>query len=252
MLQITDLQMRYSADFSLQVPDWQARSGQLHALLGPNGAGKTSLLRMLAGERPDRGEVRLHGVDLQDWQPQERARHLAVLSQSPEMGFAFSAGEVVALGLTPLSLGRQAAQQQVRQAMEATDTAHLKAKNFLRLSGGERQRVHLARVLLQLSQAESEPLLLLDEPTSAQDLGQQHRMMEQVRTLCREKHWCIVAILHDLNLALRYSDDCLLLQGGQVVAAGPPEEVLQPANIERHWNYPGRLVHSPCGAAFIF
>mgnify|MGYP003382579671 FL=1 len=106
-------------------------------------------------------------------------------------------------------------------------------------------------MLVQLSQAEREPVLLLDEPTSAQDLGQQHRLMELACEFARSQRYCIVAILHDLNLALRYADRCVLLNQGQAVAAGAPNEVVNSANIERYWSYSPQILTSDCGRTVI-
>lgn len=108
--------------------------------------------------------------------------------------------------------------------MRATDTWQFADRLYPCLSGGERQRVQLARVLLQLSQAERAPLLLLDEPTSAQDLGQQHQLLNLVKSLCQENDFAVISILHDLNQASRYADKVWLLQQGKLVAQGSPSQ----------------------------
>jgi iron complex transport system ATP-binding protein len=224
--------------FGLSVQRWQARGGELHALLGRNGAGKSTLLRVIAGEMSFAGSVRLHGRELGDWSPLERARHLAVLPQASQLSFGFSAAEVVRLGATPLTLGWRELGQAVERAMAFTDCAGLARQPYPKLSGGEKQRVHLARVLLQLSQAEQPPLLLLDEPTSAQDLGQQHGLLGSVRELCEQRGMGVVAVLHDLNQSLRYAHCCSLVDGGRLVAEGAPADVLTPATVRRYWGYP--------------
>jgi iron complex transport system ATP-binding protein len=132
------------------------------------------------------------------------------------------------------------------------DCLALAKRAYPTLSGGERQRVQLARVLLQLSEAETQPLLLLDEPTSAQDLGHQHAVLSLLRALAKENNYLVLAILHDLNQVLRYSDECLLLQQGAVVASGRPGEVLTPAMVERCWGYlPRRLGEPGCVPALL-
>jgi iron complex transport system ATP-binding protein len=127
--------------------------------------------------------------------------------------------------------------------MKACDCLHLKDRLYPRLSGGEKQRVQLARVLLQLSQAQQPPLLLLDEPTSAQDLGQQHGLLDLARRLCNEEGYTVIAILHDLNQALRYSDRCTLINNGAIAEHGETEQVLTPCIVEQYWGYrPERAV----------
>ncbi len=233
--------------FGLEVGEWRAHGGELHALLGRNGAGKSTLLRVLAGELEFTGSVRLHGRDLRDWEPAERARHLAVLPQSSRLSFGFSAAEVVRLGATPLALGWRELGREVERAMAFADCADLARQPYPRLSGGEKQRVHLARVLLQLSQAERPPLLLLDEPTSAQDLGQQHRLLAGVRDLGERRGMAVVAVLHDLNQALRYAHRCTLMDHGRPAEQGPPAAVLVPEAVCRYWGYPASVTTDAAG-----
>jgi iron complex transport system ATP-binding protein len=228
-------------DFSLRLPCWDTAAGELAAVLGTNGAGKSTLFGVLCGDVRCAGRIELHGRGLQDWPRAARARHLGVLLQQASLSFAFTAEEVVALGLTPLSVGWREGRQRVRALMRRTDTAHLAQRAYPTLSGGERQRVNLARVLLQLSEAESAPLLLLDEPTSAQDLGHQHQLMTLARDLAVAQGFNVVAVLHDLNLALAYADQCLVLAKGEVAALGKPRDVLKPARVEAVWGYRPRV-----------
>lgn len=252
MLDIRQLRLSRNSGFQLEVADWSVSSGELHVVLGTNGSGKSTLLRLFSGEEtPDEGEVRLYGRNLQDWNSTERARHLALLPQASSMNFAFTAEEVVSLGLTPLSLGWRDARSKVHDVMRLVDCLHLAQKDYPNLSGGERQRVHLARVLVQLSQAERPPVLLLDEPTSAQDLGQQHRLLSLSRELAREQGYGVVAILHDLNLALRYADQCLLLDAGRVVVYGSPSQVINQQTIRRYWGYSATFLHGEEGVLVV-
>lgn len=141
------------------------------------------------------------------------------------------------MGLTPLSMSATTARARLRDVMRMTQCEQMAEQFYPSLSGGERQRVQLARVLLQLSQAEQAPVLLLDEPTSAQDLGQQHHLLALVRELCSSQNYTAVAILHDLNQVMHYSDHCVLLENGRVAATGAPPEVLTRDSIEAHWGY---------------
>ena len=159
---------------------------------------------------------------------------------------------MVAIGATPLTLRKRALPNAVLDVMRKTDTLHLKNALFTRLSGGERQRVHLARVLLQLSQAESPPLLLMDEPTSAQDLGHQHELMALVDTLKSKQSFGVLSVLHDLNLAAQYVDTVWLIDQQTIVQQGRPEAVLTPSVVERHWQYlPEKLRRSSHGFGLL-
>lgn len=169
------------------------------------------------------------------------AKHLGILPQASQLSFPFQAKEVVAIGATPLSLNRHAMDSAVKQWMQATDTWQSADRLYISLSGGERQRVQLARMLLQLSQAEHAPLLLLDKPTSAQDLAQQHQLMSLVKSLCLKKSFAVISILHDLNQASRYADKVWLLHQGELVAQGAPFQVLQPETVRKVWGYQPEL-----------
>jgi iron complex transport system ATP-binding protein len=107
-------------------------------------------------------------------------------------------------------------------------------------------------VLVQLSQAEQAPLLLLDEPTSAQDLAQQHQLLQMTKTFCKERAYAVLVIMHDLNLSLRYADRVGLLDKGSFVEIGKPELVLTPAAVEQHWGYrPQQVVTASGHSALI-
>ena len=252
MLRIEHIQCQHQGRTLLQVDNLFVASGELMGVLGPNGAGKSTLLKAISGERRTTGRISFHGRALEQWQPTALARHLAVLPQSSQLTFAFRAREVVALGLTPLRLNRRQSEQAIRQVMTETDCWQLADRDYPTLSGGERQRVQLARVLLQLSQAEQAPLLLLDEPTAAQDLGQQHRLLQLATALCHQRDFAVVAILHDLNQVLRYCSRACLLNGGRLVGEGTPEALLDVATVEKHWQYrPERVALGNGGIAVL-
>ena len=244
-LELTDIHCRVGEKTLLKLPKLDVFSGQMLALLGPNGAGKTTLLKAISGDIHCSGSIELFGKPIHQWPPLERAKHLGVLPQSSSLAFPFTAHEVVAMGLTPLSLSHEDGLAMLEEKMKATDCHHLSHQPYPLLSGGERQRVHLARVLLQLSQATHPPLLLLDEPTSAQDLGHQHQLLEFVSSLCTEQNVGVVAILHDLNQVLRYCNECCILHNNHYLTHGKPDDVLTEDLIDQVWHYKPRLIKDP-------
>jgi len=198
--------------------------GEVVALVGPNGAGKSTLLAALSGALPcAAGRVLLDGEDLTRWRPGPLAKRRAVLSQSHDLGFPFTVAEVVALGRFPHGPDPGDAARVVR-ALEEVGVGHLATRGWTRLSGGERQRVALARVLCQLD-SPGRHALLLDEPTSAQDLAQQRRLLQVARRFADDGN-AVVVVLHDLNLAAIVADRLVLLRDGEVVASGSAAEVL--------------------------
>lgn len=248
MLIIDQLELHRSGRAILSVNHAELQPGELIAVLGPNGAGKSSLLKALASQwQTDKGDLLLHGKALHEWPRRQRARHVGVLPQSSELTFPFNAREVVAMGATPLSLEAAEIDEQSHYWMQLTDTLSFADRVYTSLSGGERQRVQLARVLLQLSSAEQPPLLLLDEPTSAQDLGQQHQLLTLIRQLSLEQNAGVVAILHDLNQAVRYADKIWLLNEGKMVTSGSPETILQAETVAQIWGYHPEILSSKDG-----
>lgn len=248
MLIIDQLEI-YRRDVAvLSIGHAELQAGEIIAVLGPNGAGKSSLLKAISSQwLADSGSIHLHDKALHEWPRRERARHVGVLPQSSELSFPFSAQEVVAIGATPLSLDSSQIREQSLHWMHITDTLPFADRIYTSLSGGERQRVQLARILLQLSSAEKPPLLLLDEPTSAQDLGQQHHLLQLIRQLSQQQNTGVIMILHDLNQAMRYADKIWLLKEGKMIASGAPETILQPDRIEQIWGYCPELLSSKDG-----
>ena len=223
----------------LATVDVALQPGRLTAILGPNGAGKSTLLSLLSGQsRPLGGQVRLGGQALGHYSAAQLALVRAVMPQENTVAFDFSVHEVVEWGRFA-----HRSQPSVRegaialQALQAAGAAHLAERNINTLSGGERARVHLARALAQLWEPRPDGAarwLLLDEPTAALDLSHQHQAMALLRLWAEEQGVGVVTVLHDLNLALRYAHDVLLLEGGRC-HFGPVADTLCQDTIARVW-----------------
>jgi iron complex transport system ATP-binding protein len=222
--------------------------GELLAILGPNGAGKSTLLHCLAGSlKADEGQVQLDGRALSSWPARDLSRRRAVLTQSPSLGFAFTALQLVLIGRSP-HMGNNPGRADLRAAaaaMKEAGVAHLVERSYLTLSGGERQRVHLARVLAQLhTEDPSERYLLLDEPTNNLDLGHQHLALSAARRLT-EQGVGVVAILHDPNHAVAYADRILVLHRGRIHAEGAASQVLTEALMSEVFEVAARVLRDP-------
>jgi iron complex transport system ATP-binding protein len=199
-------------------------------IAGPNGAGKSTLLGILAGLRhPYRGECQYRGVEIRKWRRHEFARKVAFLPQSMKLEFPFTAEQVVFMGRAPYADGwfeSREDHEAVARAMATTDTRAFAARDFRSLSGGEKQRVILASALAQEPET-----LLLDEPTTFLDLKHQLAMYHLLAALA--KRMLIVAVTHDLNLALRFSDRVIVMEDGRIAADGRPQDALAPKLIDR-------------------
>jgi iron complex transport system ATP-binding protein len=219
------------------------RPGEVVSLLGANGAGKSTLMSVLAGElhvppRSDSGLPFLNGKPLGALKAGEQARLRAILPQRSGLAFDLEVSEVVAMGAYPFpELAAGQVQALISQALARADVAGLAHRRYLELSGGEQQRVHFARVMLQLLAGQAgdneSRYLLLDEPTASLDPLHQQGLLQAVYTLARDNHVGVLAILHDVNLAARWSDRIALLAEGTVFACGTPAQVLTPANLEK-------------------
>ena len=200
-------------------------SGEVLAIVGPNGAGKSTLCGLLAGDlAPTEGEAALSGRAVRSMKPDALARLRSMLSQHTHLRFPFTAWDVTLMGRHPhISRWRSPAETDyalVERAMERTQVLHLARRLYPTLSGGEQRRVSLARVL-----AQDTPVVLLDEPTAALDIGHQQLVMSLCRRLAGEG-CAVLAVLHDLNLAGAYADRVIVMSQGEVVASGSPDEVL--------------------------
>lgn len=220
-------------------------SGALTGVVGPNGSGKSTLLRLLCGLlAPSAGHITLDSKPLASLSPMKRAQVLAFLPQEVSPAYPLSVFDVVCLGRYP-HLGAWGGlglhdREHVLRCMRATETHHLRDREFNALSGGERQRVLLASILAQ------EPgILLLDEPTSALDIHHQMEVFGLLRRLAADGYG-IALVTHDLNLAAAFCDHIILMGASQgLVAAGSPAEVLDEALLTRAYGAPIRVGRNP-------
>ncbi len=202
-------------------------AGELTVIIGPNGSGKSSLLQLLSGDlAPSFGRVRLDGNDLASWDRLALARRRAVLPQDVPVNLPYRVAEVVALGRNPyFPEARALTEDAVRDSLARVGMDEMAERPYTQLSGGQRARVQYARCLAQLHPGRAQPVLLLDEPTASLDPRWQHACLRQAQQLAREG-WCVVCVLHDLNLAARYADRLLLLHNGGILRAGAVDDVL--------------------------
>lgn len=200
--------------------------GRVTVLLGANGAGKSSLLRAVAGLVPVlTGRVLLDGRDIATLAPRDRACSIGYLPQDAVVHWNMRARDLVALGRLPHRATVVDDAAAVGRALGLTDADHLADRPVRELSGGERARILLARVL-----AGEPQWLLADEPLASLDPLHQLETLALLRAAAG-RGIGVVVVLHDLTQAARVADDLLLLADGRLIAAGPVETVLTPANL---------------------
>ncbi|MGP4029478.1 ABC transporter ATP-binding protein [Actinomadura sp. 3N407] len=230
---------------SLNVP-----AGSWTAIIGPNGAGKSTLLRAVLGLVPSHGEITVAGADLGTLKPRQRARLIAYAPQSPNLPVGMTVFDYTLLGRSPYipHLGRESARDRAitAEVLDRLDLTGFATRPLDHLSGGERQRVVLARALAQQTS-----VLLLDEPTTALDIGHQQQVMELVDQLRLSDELTVVTTIHDLTLAAQYADDLVLISGGRVAAAGEPTRVLTRSAVEAHFDARVHVTSGPGGRPIL-
>ncbi len=232
-VEVRDLSFSYRNGRVIDGISFSVDVGEVLGVIGPNSTGKTTLLRLLSRVLvPEAGAIRLFDRDLQALTRREVARTVAVVPQEFQVAFPFTVEQVVAMGRYPYvrGIGLETTEDRlaVERALGETGTAHLLKKYLDQLSGGEKQRVVIARAL-----AQDPRLLLLDEPTAHLDLSHHLEILRLLGRLKAERGLTVVLVSHDLNAAAECSDRLLLLREGAILTAGRPEEVMQPAIIEK-------------------
>ncbi len=228
--------------------DLHLESGEWLSLLGANGSGKSTLLRLLSRIlTPQGGTVLLAGRDIHQLSPTAVARRLALLPQHQILPAGLTVVQLVSLGRSPHQPWWQweldaAGRQAVAQALAWTELEHYADRPVAELSGGERQRAFLALALAQDPQ-----VLLLDEPTTFLDIHYQLQLLELLHRLHRDRGLSIITVLHDVNLAARYSDRLALLRQGCLWAVGPPATTLTPDLLRQVFGVEVALLQTPVG-----
>ncbi|MGB3387539.1 MAG: ABC transporter ATP-binding protein [Pseudaminobacter sp.] len=246
-IKVSGLTARYPASEEMIIRDlsFEIGEGEVLTILGPNGVGKSTLLRCLSGFlAPTSGEVQVDGEDVGALSATERARRLALVSQSEQSSFALSVEEIVLTGRAAHlgMFGRPGREDYAlaADALEMMGIGHLAERSFAELSGGERQLARIARALVQQS-----PVLILDEPTAHLDLANQMQVLKAILRLV-ERNCTVIATSHDPEHAFVCGGGALLLSPG-AHRHGRVGEVLTEDNLSALYEVPLRLIESAGG-----
>lgn len=228
MNSIVTRRLKVGYDGVIIVPgfDVELRKGKITSIIGANGCGKSTVLKAIGRILPaEGGTVIVNDVDIKTMKSRDVAKCLAILPQTPTAPGTLTCEELVAYGRYPYQKGMGRLTKEDRDvvswALEATGMLEFRQREIACLSGGQRQRVWVAMALAQQTN-----IVLLDEPTTYLDLSHQLEVLEILKHLNREQGTTIVMVLHDLNLASRYSDYLLAMKDGQIARYGTPEEVM--------------------------
>lgn len=238
-LQVDQLHWQINDKTILNNISFNVNKGEVIGIIGPNGAGKTSLLRCITHQQQNTkaallsGSVYLKNKKINHYSAKTLAQHFAHVAQKAEAIFSLTVNDIVKMGLLPhkglFAIDNDHDKQQLKRALNKVGLAHAENMDFNQLSGGEQQRVLIARALVQKAQ-----ILILDEPTNHLDVYYQH----QILNLISQLNITVIMTVHDLNLASQYCQRLLLLEQGQLIADGTPEEVLTETQLSKVFRLP--------------
>ncbi|MDK7884103.1 ABC transporter ATP-binding protein [Corynebacterium striatum] len=219
--------------------------GKVTSIVGPNGCGKSTLLRSLSRLlRPTGGEIFLDGKAISEIPTKQLAASLGLLPQSPIAPDGIVVADLVGRGRTPHQglLGRWSQEDYdiVQESMEMTGVAELAERSIDELSGGQRQRVWIAMALAQRTD-----ILLLDEPTTYLDIKHQLEVLDLLVELNETHGTTIAMVIHDLNLAARYSDELIAVSNGNVYTQGSPQDVMTQQTVKDVFGVDSVIVEDP-------
>ena len=247
---VADLHVAYDGREAVAGISFALAPGDWLCLIGPNGSGKTTVLRALAGLIACDGEVRFDEERIDTARRRHLARLVAYVPQRPVLPAAMTVADYVCLGRTPYIsfFGTESRHDRavVAEVLTRLDLTDFVDRPLGSLSGGEAQRAVLGRALAQQA-----PLLLLDEPTAALDLGHGQLVLELVDAARNERQLTVVSAMHDLTLAGEYADRLALVAAGRIIAAGTARQVLTEQILARHFGAELRITEDGCGGIVV-
>ncbi len=235
MIKVNDLTYTIGEKQILHNINFQIEKGKIYGILGENGSGKSTLLKTLTRiNNVKNGKIFLNDKDINHYTSKQLAQTIALVPQQTNLMFDFSALQIALMGRIPYQKPLYSDSEEdleiVKQSMQLTSTWHLRDMNAQNLSGGEFQRLIIARALAQQT-----PILMLDEPISSLDIRHQFEIMNLLKQINKDTNTTILIIIHDLNLALKYCDEIILLNKGELVAFGESKKVLIEETISKNF-----------------
>ncbi|MBU3088918.1 ABC transporter ATP-binding protein [Clostridium gasigenes] len=240
-----NLDISYDEALIVKALDMNIPHGKITSIIGPNGCGKSTVLKAVGRIlKPKNGLIYLNGEDIHNLSTKAIAQAMAVLPQTPTAPSGLTVEELVAYGRFPHQkrFGRLTVEDNkiVKWAIEITKLTKLEHREVDTLSGGQRQRVWIAMALAQQTD-----LILLDEPTTYLDLSHQLEVLELLYSLNKNQGCTIVMVLHDLNLAARFSDYMIAIRDGEIIKEGTPEEVMTVPVLKEVFTIDAQIINEP-------
>lgn len=247
-MSVRNLVQGYGSKTILDDLSFDVDTGEVLALLGPNGSGKSTLIKTICNiMEPRSGQILIDETPIEDIDITDLAKIVSYVPQSTAAATYTTVMDTVLLGRKPYVTWsyRQKDIDYALDAMKAMRIIGYSSRDVSDLSGGQRQRVFLARSLAQCPS-----FFIFDEPTSALDLKHQMNTMIKMREVVHDKGAGMVIALHDINLAMNYSDKVLMLKNGKIFAYGTPDETITEENIRAVYGVESRIMEAE-GRRFI-
>lgn len=231
----------------IDIDHLEIADGKITTIIGPNGSGKSTLLSLIAGIlQAKNGGVYIGEENISQFSSKELAKKVAVVHQQNDAPSHYTVRQLVKVGRFPYKKGLAGYTEQddeaVDLAIEQTSLVEQEEKGVNELSGGQRQRAWLA-----LSLAQDTEYLLLDEPTTYLDLHHQLEILSNVKQLNEQQNKTIIMVLHDLNHAMQYSDEVIVMQEGQIIAQGNPNQIMSKELVDQVFHLPVEFVEDHIG-----
>ena len=252
MIKAENLEFSYEKDKKfIQNLNVEISKGKITTILGPNGSGKSTLLSIFTGlNKPTSGDVIINGKSIKKLKYKNIAKEIATVHQQNTVPEDITVKELVSYGRIPHKKYFQGNDESdediVEWALEKTGLANLRDKAVMSMSGGERQRAFIAMALAQKSK-----ILFLDEPTTYLDIYHQIEILELVEELNMKEELTVVMVLHDINQALKYSHNIIIMKNGEIIKAGQSHEVITMDTLNKVYNIGGFINKSNDETFFV-
>ncbi len=244
-IKTNNLDIAYDKNMVVKDLDLKIEEGKITSIIGANGCGKSTILKSLGRIlKPVEGEILLDNLHIQSMSTKDIAKKMAILPQTPTAPSGLTVEELVSYGRFPHQKGfgnlSKEDKEIVAWALSETKLSDLALRELDTLSGGQRQRVWIAMALAQQTN-----IILLDEPTTYLDLTHQLEVLTLLKDLNKKQQCTIIMVLHDLNLASRFSDEVIAIKDGEIVKSGTPQDVITKTVLREVFEIDAIIVPEP-------